>query len=747
MTAPRQSSGDPPISRPARRPKSLRWSLCLAALLAAPSLCRSQQTYPFQNPALPTDQRITDLISRMTLDEKILCLGSDPSVPRLGVKGSRAVEGLHGLALGGPAGWGGRGKSAVPTTVFPQARGLGNIWDPALIQQVASQEAIEARFYIQRADDPRGGLVVRAPNADISRDPRWGRSEESYGEDPFLVGTLTVAFVHGLQGDDPRYWETASLMKHFLANSNEDGRGGSSSNFDERLFYEYYSVPFRMGFQQGGANAFMTSYNAWNGVPMTVNPVLKQVVEKQWGFDGIICTDAGALTNMVRLHKYYPDLLQAAAGAIHAGINQFLDNYQDAVRGALAQNLVTEDDIGQNLRGLFRVMIRLGMLDPPAMVRYSTIGTGQQANSPPWEAPAAKALVRKVTDESIVLLKNDHQALPLNRSALKSIAVIGPYADQVALDWYSGTPAYAITPLQGIRDKAGSRVAVSFNDGKDTDAAQQAAKAADLAIVIVGNHPTCDAGWNKCDTPSNGKEAIDRKTIVLEQEDLVKQVYAANPRTIVVLISSFPYAIPWTQEHVPAIVHMTHNSQEQGNALADVLFGDYDPAGRLSQTWPATKDQLPPMMDYDIRHGRTYMYFQGKPLYAFGYGLSYTTFSYSNLRPASPSLSAGPSLTGTIQVSVDVTNTGSRAGDEVVQLYAKHMGSKVERPKEALVAFARITLQPRQTKTVTMELKAQQLAYWDTTRQAWVVETEPVKLMAGGSSDNLPLDSLLQVSP
>ena len=731
-------------------PRSLRSSaaaLCLAALLAAPLLCPAQQTYPFQNKDLPVEQRISSLLSQMTLDEKILCLGTDPSIPRLGVKGSPQVEGLHGLALGGPGGWGGRGKLAVPTTTFPQSRGLGNTWDPALLQQLAAQEAEETRFYAQRSIDPRGGLVVRAPNADLSRDPRWGRSEESYGEDPYLVGTLSVAFVRGLQGDDPHYWEASSLMKHFLANSNENGRGGSSSNFDERLFREYYSVPFRMGIEQGGSQAFMTSYNAWNGIPMAANPVLKQVVIKDWGFDGIICTDAGALTNMVKLHKYYPDMPHAAAGAIHAGINQFLDNYQQAVRDALAQKLVTEPEIDQDLRGVFRVMIRLGMLDPAAAVPYAGIGTGQSAQYPPWETPRARELARQATDESIVLLKNDRQALPLDRSRLKSIAVIGPYADRVALDWYSGTPPYAISPLQGIRDKAGSGVSVTFNDGRNGSSAQQAARTADVAIVVVGNHPTCDAGWNVCVTPSNGKEAMDRKTIVLEQEDLVKQVYAANPRTVVVLISSFPYAINWTQAHVPAIVHMTHNSQEEGNGLADVLFGDYNPAGRLSQTWPASMDQLPPMMDYDIRHGRTYMYFKGKPLYPFGYGLSYTRFAYSNLRSGSGPLQAGPSLKGSAQVSVDVTNTGKVAGDEVVQLYVKHMASKVERPQQELVAFARVTLRPKETKTVRMELKASNLAYWDTANHRWVVEKEPIELMAGGSSDNLSVQRVLQVEP
>src|SRR5580704_3113282 len=262
-----------------------------------------QNHYRFQDTDLPADERITDLLAHMTIEEKIGALSTNPSVPRLGVAGTGHVEGLHGLALGGPGGWEGRNLPVIPTTQFPQARGLGQTWDPVLIEQAATVEAYETRYAYNKYH--RGGLVVRAPNADLSRDPRWGRSEESYGEDPFLVGTMATAFTRGLQGDDPHVWLTSSLLKHFLANSNEDGRDGSSSNFDDRLFREYYSVPFRMAIQQGGANAMMTAYNGWNGVPMIENPVLRSTVIKEWGFDGIICTDGGALTNLVTHHHAF----------------------------------------------------------------------------------------------------------------------------------------------------------------------------------------------------------------------------------------------------------------------------------------------------------------------------------------------------------------------------------------------------------------------------------------------------------
>jgi len=691
---------------------------------------------PYADRRLDPEARITDLLSRMTLDEKIHALSTDPSVPRLGVVGSNHVEGLHGLALGGPGHWEGRNQTVIFTTQFPQARGLGQTWDPALIELAAAQEGYEARYVFERYH--RGGLVVRAPNADLSRDPRWGRSEESYGEDPILVGTLATAFTRGLQGNNSQFWLTASLLKHFLANSNENNRAGSSSNFDERLFHEYYAVPFRMAIEEGHANAMMTAYNAWNGVPMAANPVLRSVVMDQWGFNGILCTDAGALTNMVTHHHAFPDLATAAAAAIHAGINQFLDDYQQPVRDALKRNLIGEDDIARNLRGVYRVMLHLGLLDAAAANPYTQIGISGSVENNPWSTEAARHLARKVTDESIVLLKNEHDLLPLNTGETTSVAVIGPWADTVALDWYSGTPLSAVTPLAGIRRRL-PNASVTFADGKDAAAASRLAAAAQVAIVIVGNHPTCDAGWNVCASPSEGKESIDRKSLTLEDETLVRQVVAANPRTVVVLQTSFPYATLWTQEHAPAILEITHNSEEQGNALADVLFGEYNPAGRLTQTWPAGLDQLPPMMDYDIRHGRTYLYLQVAPLYPFGYGLSYTKFDYHTLRV----VPAG----ALVHVHLEVANIGHRSGDEVVQVYAAHKDSKVPRPLEQLVAFQRISIPAGERRTIDLNVPFDRLAYWDDVARHFVVEKDHVEFRIGSSSSDIRLRQIVEIDP
>jgi len=720
------------------------WFLCATL---PPTSASAQTRAVYADSTAAGEDRITDLLHRMTLEEKIDAFGTNPTVPRLGIVGTGHVEGLHGLALGGPGGWEGRGQTVIPTTTFPQSRGLGQTWDPALLQRAAAQEAYETRYAFGKYH--RGGLVVRAPNADLSRDPRWGRSEESYGEDPYLVGTLATAFTRGLQGDG-KDWTTASLLKHFLANSNENGRGGSSSDFDERLFHEYYAVPFRMAIENGDANAFMTSYNAWNHVPMTANPVLRDVVMKDWHFDGIICTDAGALTNMVKEHHAYATMAEATAAAIHAGINQFLDTYKPSLQDALKQGLVTEADLDRNLRGVFRVMLRMGMLDPNPTVADAAIGYNDGSNSglspDPWMLPAPHALARTVTDESIVLLKNVAATLPLDSAHIHSIAVIGPYADKVLLDWYSGTPPYTVSPLEGIRARAGTAVKVTYTAGDDLSAVTTAAKNADVAVVVIGNHPTCGAGWNQCPTPSDGKEAVDRKTLTLAQEELAKAALAANPHTIVVLQASFPFTITWSQEHVPAIVEMTHNSQEQGNALADVLFGDVNPAGRLTQTWVRDEADLPPMMDYNIRDGRTYMYAKQKPLYAFGFGLSYTSFAYAKLRISGMG-PQGLSPQATATVSFEVRNTGTRAGDEVAQMYVTHTGSAVERPLEELTGFTRLHLNPGETRTITLPLPAQSLAFWDAASHSFRVEKESVLVRIGGSSDNLPLQTKLQVTP
>ena len=704
----------------------------------------AQQTQAFQDTTLTDEQRVDHLLSILTLDEKINLLSTDLGVPRLNIPRCGHYEGLHGLTLGGPAMWGGRQRTEdgkvvptdCPTTIFPQSYGLGSTWDTDLVQKVAEQAAEEARYYMQTTGNKRHALVMRAPNADLARDPRWGRTEESFGEDAFLTAQLTIASVRGLQGNHPRYWKTASLMKHFLANSNEDGRDSTSSDFDTRLFHEYYAYPFYKGITEGGSRAFMAAYNSWNGIPMSIHPCLEEITRKQWGNNGIICTDGGALKLLIEAHKSFPSFAEGAAAVVKATTGQFLDVYVPYVKEALEKGLLTEADIDKAIRGNIFVALKLGLLDGDhSRNPYLSIGK-DSTQAPPFMTAEARRLAREVTAKSVVLLKNKN-LLPLDAGKLRKIAVIGPYSDKIVQDWYSGTPPYETTILSGIRNavKEGTEII----HAEDNRMGQAEKAAADIAIVCVGNHPYgTRADWKFSPVPSDGREAVDRKSLMLPDEDLVKLVLKANPNTILVLVSSFPYTINWSQEHVPAIVHITHCSQEQGNGLADVLFGKVNPAGRTVQTWVKDIIDLPDMMDYDIRNGRTYMYHQGPVLYPFGYGLSYSDFTYEKIESVKQDKK-------NIRVTVSVKNTSGRDGEEVVQLYASYPDSKVERPSKQLRAFKRIPIKAGETREVTLTVPKEELGYWNEGKQMFVVEPGTVKLLIGASSEDIRLEGKIRL--
>lgn len=722
----------------------VRATALAAALCAMAAGQAGAATYPFQDTHLAPQQRIANILTLMTPEEKIDALSTNSGVPRLGIPSFGGTEGIHGVVQ--------RGDQAhqnihITTTQFPQPPGMGATWDPELVREAGRVQSTEARYITQSKQYGRPMLMQWGPQSDLARDPRWGRGEEVYGEDPFLVGTMATAFTRGIQGDDPKYWRGAALLKHFLANSNENGRGNSSSDFDERQFHEYYAAPFRMAFQDGGARALMASYNAWNGTPMGVHPVLRSLVIGQWDAD-VVSSDGGAIGNLVKLYKRYPDQKAAAVAGLKAGINQYLDKFKDELRAALKDGTITVADLDDAMARKLRTTIKLGLIDPPAGNPYAAIKDGPA----PWESADHQAVALRMALESIVLMKNDGDALPLAKDRVKRIAVIGPHADSVHWDWYGGIPPYKVTALQGIRAAAGPNVQVTYAADNTDDAAVNAARAADVAIVVVGNDPTCgpnmahewtDAGTKPCADPGDGREGRDRETLALAQEGLVQQVLKANPRTVMVLVSSFPFTINWSKAHVPAIVQMAHSSQDQGIALAHVLFGDYNPGGKLVATWPAAESQLPPMMDYDIRHGRTYMYFKGQPLFPFGHGLSYTTFRYAKLRTSAPALTAD----GSVDVNVDVTNTGKVAGDSVVELYASWPKSAVERPRQVLVGFQRVSLKPGEKRTVRIPVAAQRLAYWNTQAGRFDVEPVPVKLMVGESSADIRLTATLPVRP
>jgi beta-glucosidase len=679
--------------------------------------------YPFRNPCLALEDRVTNLLGLLTDAEKVSLLTEhQPAISRLNIAAfTTFTEGIHGL------GWA-AGVAAVLSTQFPQASGLGETWDPDVLTQAFAQVGNEARVYFVKNKGQQVGLALRAPVVDLSRDPRAGRAEESLGEDPYLVGELAKALVRGLQGSNPLALQEAATMKHFFVYNQEQNRGNNNVIVDDRNLREYYLVPFYETIVNAHGQSFMTSYNAVNGVPATCSPVIKSVVIAEWGFDGMICTDADAMQATYQSYKYFPSLEAAAAGVVKAGTAVMLSGNAAAMQQAYTDGLLTTADMDAALRGNFRMRFRLGEFDPTSP--YSTV----DGNSTPWTTDSAKALARLVTQKSIVLLKNDGNLLPLDKTTVKSLAVIGPNADVDISDWYGGKPPYTVTALAGIKAAVGTGVNVQYALDNTGGAAVNIATGADAAIVVVGNNPTCgNTTFGSCTGGYDSKESVDRTYIDLkpEQVTLIQAVFAANPKTIVVDMSSFMQAITSVQNSVPAIIHITHSSQELGNALADVLFGAYNPAGRTSVTWYKALTDIPAKTDYDIRKGRTYMYFQGTPLYPFGFGLSYTTFTYSALRLSAATLASG----GSVTVSVDVTNSGTRDGDEVVQLYVSYPTTTgVPRPIKQLRGFKRVTVPAGQTKTVALTLDYSQLGYWNTTTSAFTVQPGTVHLMVGGSS-------------
>lgn len=691
----------------------------------------------FQNTKLSDSKRLDLLLQELTLDEKIDLLSTNLGVERLGIPACGHYEGLHGLTLGGAGAWnkktlpdGRRVADPLPTTVFPQAYGLGETWDKYILRRVGEITAEEARWYMQSPLSPQHSLVMRAPNADLGRDPRWGRTEECFGEDAFLVGTLSASMIKGLQGDDKKYWKTASLMKHFLANSNEDGRDSTSSDFNNRLFREYFSRSFYKGIKDGGSQCFMDSYNAWNRTTMMVHPCLDSIARKQWGVKGIICTDGGALDLLINAHHAFPTHAEGAAATIKSTTGQFLSKYREYVTEALAFGLVTEKDIDKAIRGNLYVSLRLGLLDgKDSRNPYISIGK-DTTGIKPWDRTDIHDYVREVTAKSVVLLKNDG-ILPLNTRKLKKIAIVGQWGNKGVEDWYGGTSPYEVTILDGIRNAVGKDTEVVFVPNDQMGMAERIAADADAVLVCVGNHPYgTNLSWKVCPVPSDGREAVDRKSLQLPDEDLVRQMHKVNKNTILVLVSSFPYTINWSQENLPAIVHLTHCSQEQGNGLADVIFGKENPAGRTTQTWVKDITDLPNMLDYDIRNGRTYMYNDNPVLYPFGHGLSYTKFEYgSDISIQQTSKD--------ITLSIPVTNVGTMDGDEVVQVYASYPNSKVDRPRKQLCAFERIAIAKGETKIVTLTIDKEDISYWDEAAHAFIAEKTETTFLIGASSEDI----------
>jgi beta-glucosidase len=828
---------------------------------------------PFRNPSLPVNTRINDLIGRLTTAQKVSLLHQyQPAIgaPLCLPDFKTGTEALHGVAWSTDKTNGGAVVDANGTT-FPQAVGLASTWDPSLIKQVGNTVGQDARGY-NKQNPIVWGLNLWAPVVNLLRNPLWGRNEEGYSEDPYLTTAIATAYGQGMEGDNPRYLLAAPTLKHYLAYNNEVNRGSSSSEIPPRVLQEYDQAAFRGPLQAGAATGVMASYNQVNMRPNTVNPDLA-TIERGWSSRTLMnVTDAGADYNV--FPSYLPDREHTAAAAIKAGIDSFTtDNtnptgLDTAINAALTDGLLTTTDIDTAISHILAIRFRLGDFDPAGLNPYASITPAVIDDA------AHQALSRTAADKAMVLLKNNHQTLPLNAASTKKIAVIGPLENTLYSDWYSGNLPYKVTPLDGITQRLGTGAAVTGTEGVDrialkdavtgkyvtagtgtsggvlgesdtapsatsqfdvfdwgqgvvtlrnvangkyvgynfsnfkNDQAQPngwyvqqqfvleprpdgnyviryagyetqetwfnpshyltlqpdgtlnlgaktpdqatefskqvitsgigsavgAAKGADAAVVVVGSMPFI-----------NGREAHDRTDMNLAagQEALVQAVTKANPHTIVVLEDSYPTTINWEQQNVPAILWTTHAGQETGHALADVLFGDYNPSGHLTQTWPRSLSQVADILNYDIiKSGQTYLYSAQPPLYPFGYGLSYTTFRYGRLHLSTPEISGN----GRLAATVDVTNTGPREGRDVVQLYVHQVKSRVKQPVKKLISFQNVDLAPGQTKAVTFQIHASDLAFWDVTRSKWVVERSPFQLMAGSSSADTTAEATLQVN-
>jgi beta-glucosidase len=836
---------------------------------------------------VPTfEERADALVAAMTLEEKILQMVYDaPAIERLGIPAYNWWnEALHGVGRAGVA------------TVFPQAIGLAATWNPDLIGQVADVISDEARAK-HHETVRRGirqiytGLTVWSPNINIFRDPRWGRGQETYGEDPYLTAQMGVAFVKGLQGDDPCYLKLVATPKHYAVHSGpEPDRHHFDAQIDEPSMRDFYLFAFEACVKEAKAASMMGAYNRINGEPACASPTLLQkILRDEWGFDGYVVSDCEAIRDIFAHHKVVATAAEAAALAVKTGCDLNCGRVYAALLDAVEQGLIDEADIDRAVRRLLVMRFRLGMFDLPEQMPYTDI---------PYaiiRAPEHRALAREAARESIVLLKNDGDLLPLPKD-IGSIAVIGPNADSlpVLLGNYNGTPDEAVTPLEGIREAVGPETVVYYAPGCEiapgvppyeaipstclrplapaggetgldaayydgdglTDApavrrvdrqvdfvwkdsspldgdwgkpfgaawegylvppvsgtyrlgvnghgdyalylddkrivhsdvihhpilttrsvdleagrlyrlrlevvnlgldpqiqllwatpdadyetsALRAARQADVIVMVMGLSPELEA--EEKDVQVEGFAGGDRTDIELPstQRALLKKVHALGKPVVLVLLSGSALAVNWADAHIPAIVEAWYPGQMGGRAIADVLFGDVNPAGRLPVTFYRSVDDLPPFDDYDLE-GHTYRYFRGDPLYAFGYGLSYTTFTYGDLNIEPSEVAPGE----VVMIRVAVTNSGERAGDEVVQLYTRRPDAGEGAPNKELRAFARVSLDAGERKTVTFTLHTHQLGRYDEAAQ-YVIPAGVVEVMVGGASDQLPVRGEFAIS-
>ncbi len=735
----------------------------------------------YRDPSQPIESRVTDLLSRMSLAEKCAQLvgpfGLDEPDGQFSLAFARqhftngisyvnshhrnrntrqTVAYLNAMQkflreetrLGIPAlgiGEGLHGFMAHEATSFPQAIGLASAWDINLHKRVFSAIAREMRA--------RGAHYVLSPVLDLARDPRWGRTEETYGEDPYLVSRLGVAAVQGLQGE--HFTGDASHVlataKHFAAHGQpEAGTNCGPANYAERILREELFAPFEAVVREGKIGSVMASYNEINGVPSHVNPwLLKEVLRDEWGFDGFVISDGWGVDDLYRLHFVATDEADAAEKSFTSGVDIELGRCFRHLEQAVQNGRIPEEALNLAVTKILRIKFQLGLFENPFVDEETAVTITNSEEH--------KALALEAAHKSIVLLKNDRGLLPLERSALSSLAVIGPNAAPIRLGGYSGNPGCAVSVLDGIRQKVGDTVEVLHAEGcgltqSTNDVGQmwfddevlspdpvhdialiaeavRIAEKADVTLLVLGdNEQTCREGWSV-------NHLGDRENLDLpgRQGELLRAIVATGRDVVLLLIGGRPASINFAFEYVPAILEGWYLGQAAGTAVADVLFGDVNPGGRLPITFPRSVGQLPAYYYHKPSARRGYLFASKQPLFPFGHGLSYTTFAYSNLRLSAETISADEATT----LSVDVTNTGPRTGDEVVQFYVHDvLSERVTRPVKLLKGFQRITLQAGETGTVTFPVGREQLQYLDESMQT-AVEPGQFELMMGGSSQTV----------
>ena len=692
---------------------------------------------PYLDPSRPIEERVSDLVGRLTLEEKAAQLNHlNNGIPRLNIPiWGGWNQTLHGV-------W-----SKEPTTLFPATIAMGATWDPSLVHTIATAMSDEARaLYNSKAEGPRSrhGLVYRSPVINLVRDPRWGRIQEVFSEDTFLTSQMGVAYVRGLQGDDLNHLKLAATIKHYAVYNVENGRQHLNAAVDDRNLNEYWLAQWKTVVTQAHPQSLMSSYNAVNGTPDAVNHLLlTDILRGQWGFDGFVTDDLGAVALLTGTRqgstetgqRFTEDPVEATAAAIKAGNDSDDTEFETNIPLAVKRGLLTMADVDQAVARVLRVGFRLNVFDPPGTSPYSNIPATNVRSQQHLD------LALKAAEESITLLSNRNNFLPLKQNEIHSVAVIGPAGDQdYETGNYYGTPAHKTGPLEGLRQLLGSGVQIAYEKGTgftetaDPAAIQRAADLArksDVALLFLGTNLKVEA------------EGHDRRGLDLPgaQQQLLEAVSAANPKTVLVLMNAGPLAVTWANDHLPAILDAWYPGEAGGAAIARALFGKDNPGGHLPYTVFSSLDGVPPPNEYDISKGFTYLYFKGVPLYAFGHGLSYTRFLYSNLKLSAP---VGYP-TDTIRVGFDIKNTGDREGADVAQLYTHQQQSSTYQPIQSLRAFERVTLQPGETKHLELTLPLAQLAFYDIHAKAFHVEPGTFDLMIGSASDDIRLRSHIDV--